>query len=676
MMRSHQMDASNDSKAVDVRTQQSHLYFRVLFSCAEYILNYMKHRQYKEILMMHRHHGIFKLIILLIAILQVAGCGGGGGGSGSTADSPDPVVDPPDLVVDPPNPVVDPPILPAGGLKTVDDETWDETAVRKVLRTFAFGGQADDEQIRSWADMSPGKAIREILTFDPHNLDLSPENPVDTDRLSQRDGTWEGLSEFWSSSDPENPVYPPYKPRYAPGALIDYVWIKAAISRGLNPFRQKVGLWETNYHMAVNMEFTPKRQVTRYYDDVMNALEAGMAYQDVMSVAAASAAIATQYGHRNNVFINGVCLCNEDFAREYFQLFFGITADNESAYHETVTIKNMASALTGMYIAQDLVHGGLGADVVYGTEKHYPGVLEMLHSDVGGQNAWERINAISQVAIAHEDSLNNLPVMIVEGLADDNLDAKTRELLQNTWKAMPENNLLEFIRAYAISESFHSQKRVKFHDSIDRHIFITNQFLLSNEEGYLNLYNANGFEFEDVEVFKPKHNVFGGQTGIEAAESAEVFRQQYNRSTGNFLAMYTASGEKYGQVWTKDWGALMSAGSGSGYKVKDAAEWLWNRFIVDGLKNFGLLERAHVYALLATGYDLSYLSDPARPDRIIKKSDIESDQDLKDLVLQLQESEIHLDSQNDSERIAANQRVGQAINFITATPYIFAQEGR
>jgi hypothetical protein len=34
-----------------------------------------------------------------------------------------------------------------------------------------------------------------------------------------------------------------------------------------------------------------------------------------------------------------------------------------------------------------------------------------------------------------------------------------------------------------------------------------------------------------------------------------------------------------------------------------------------------------------------------------------------------------LDSANSAERGAANASVGQAINFIVATPYIFAQEG-
>ena len=35
-----------------------------------------------------------------------------------------------------------------------------------------------------------------------------------------------------------------------------------------------------------------------------------------------------------------------------------------------------------------------------------------------------------------------------------------------------------------------------------------------------------------------------------------------------------------------------------------------------------------------------------------------------------------LDSGDANERAAANEQVGMAINFIVATPYIFAQEGR
>jgi hypothetical protein len=47
----------------------------------------------------------------------------------------------------------EPPTLP--GLTVISQSRWNTTAVRKVLRTFAFGGQASDDQINAWADMTP-----------------------------------------------------------------------------------------------------------------------------------------------------------------------------------------------------------------------------------------------------------------------------------------------------------------------------------------------------------------------------------------------------------------------------------------------------------------------------------------------------------------------------------------
>ncbi len=46
------------------------------------------------------------------------------------------------------------------------------------------------------------------------------------------------------------------------------------------------------------------------------------------------------------------------------------------------------------------------------------------------------------------------------------------------------------------------------------------------------------------------------------------------------------------------------------------------------------------------------------------------------LVDELAVQTMALDSATDSERGEANMRVGQAINFIAATPYVFAQQGR
>ena len=94
--------------------------------------------------------GLFlSLILLCVYSFAVAAPPGGspgkkGGGSGST------------------------------GLTTISSRDWGETPVRKILRAFAFGGLADDEQIGIWAGMSPEAAILEMLTFDPVNPLLSP----------------------------------------------------------------------------------------------------------------------------------------------------------------------------------------------------------------------------------------------------------------------------------------------------------------------------------------------------------------------------------------------------------------------------------------------------------------------------------------------------------------------
>lgn len=50
------------------------------------------------------------------------------------------------------------------GLPMISDASWTETAVRKVLHIFAFGGHASDSQVQAWADMPPDRAIAEMLT--------------------------------------------------------------------------------------------------------------------------------------------------------------------------------------------------------------------------------------------------------------------------------------------------------------------------------------------------------------------------------------------------------------------------------------------------------------------------------------------------------------------------------
>jgi hypothetical protein len=265
--------------------------------------------------------------------------------------------------------------------------------------------------------------------------------------------------------------------------------------------------------------------------------------------------------------------------------------------------------------------------------------------------------------------------MIIGGLADDNLDADKTTRIRNAWASMPQKNLLDFLRAYAVSTLFHDQGRIKYLSSIDRNILILNQMTLINEENYLGVYSPLMYEAEDVEVFSPRHNVFGGQTGREAADSADVFLANYNAVTGLSQRLRSANTVKSGRVWEKNWAAVVPLSSNGAYVVKDVAEWLWNRFIGDGLKHFGPLERAHVYALLATELDLAYLADAQNPERVITTAAVQTTP-LAGLVSDLGNSDLPLNATDIGQRRAANSRVGQAVNFIVGTPFIYAEEGR
>lgn len=563
------------------------------------------------------------------------------------------------------------------GLQIVSDDEWDSNAVRQVLDIFAFGGQAYDAQIETWANMRAELAITEMLTFDQHNLLLSPPAESDNDMLSMRDGTLRGLGEFWSSDDKQNGVPEERRYKYDPEDGVTDIWVTAAISRGLNPFRQKIGLWETNYHLATSLDTNVwTNMMIRYYDDIMEAHASSLPYQDILSIASTSAAVARQYGHWANKIVDGECLCNEDFAREYYQLFYGIFGDFDTDYHETITIKNTAFALTGIGLEHILTgNGGLGDGLIFTTEDHYQGELEMMNLLYLGETADDRINQMSQDAINHQESLNNLPVMIISGLADDNLDEYKIESLRNAWANMQTKNLLTFIRAYAVSTLFHNPDRVKYLSSIDRQIKIGNSMILNNEEVYLNLYNVGSFENEGVQVFHPIHNNFGGQTGVEAFNSAGVFRNNYNSVTATGAFYRIAEDVKFGRTWEKDWGAVMPVNQAGGYLVKDVAEWLWVRFVGDSLRNFGPLERAYTYAFLASDSDLVNLVSPGQLDRVITAMDVQTDPDILTLVENLAGMSLMLGSIDKEEFRIANEHVGQAINFIIGTPYIFVQEG-
>ncbi len=570
----------------------------------------------------------------------------------------------------------------------VSDALWDETAVRKVLYAFAYGGHATDTQIRTWAAMPPQQAIVQMLTFEPKNKLLSPSAYILPNTVSL-----ERLAKFWNTAKyvkSEKKKYFETKPNS--WATPSYSWIMAVMSRGLNPFVHRVGLWETNYHMSVSQEsgVYPLPMLT-YYDTIMQQLRDNRSYEQVMASGAKSAAVAFQYGHNYNSYKNGLFRGNEDFAREYYQLFFGILGNYDHNYHENTTIPNTARALTDMKaLWHPIAEGGPERKITFGTAEHYSADIDILKTTVSGYRADVKLDAIATEAIEHAESLNNLPVMIIKHFADDTPSAGTINRARSSWAMMPQKRLLPFLWAYAVSTDFHNPARIKYANSIQRLVTTINLMTIDNDENGRMLYNANWeLSKEDIRPFRPVHAVFGHQTGVEASDNGNIFRINYNRSAKSgwtywqyYDCVKNSSGEcpkdSNGNVigvWEKKWRDKIPTNGAGEYVVEDVARWLWERFIADGGKHYGPLERAHLIALL-NGKDLALLLDEQNPLKVYTRADITTNNGIKKLLNDAAVARMDLKSGDLKKRRSADYRVNLAISFIAATPYIYAQEGR
>ena len=134
----------------------------------------------------------------------------------------------------------------------------------------------------------------------------------------------------------------------------------------------------------------------------------------------------------------------------------------------------------------------------------------------------------------------------------------------------------------------------------------------------------------------------------------------------------TQNGE---QTWYKDWAKVIPANEQGEYLVKDVGEWLWKRFIADGLKNYSVLERAYVTAFLAQGFDFGYIVDQTDPDITYTIEQLMAEP-LASQISANENATMGLNSDDSTTRIQANRRVGLAINFISMTPFTFAVEGK
>lgn len=643
---------------------------------------------------------------LLSVLLLLAGCNGSSSSSSSSTEESETSEEESDTSV-----VVfeaaDPPQEITGGLTFLTPDDWTEGSVRRVLHLFAFGGHASDEQISAWAAMPPAEAIAEILVVDEFHPLLSPMESADH---VGDNGTLAGLSDYWSRDAASNPLRE-MRGHYALAGDDSWrsparLWYQATMTRGLNPVRQKIGLYLTNYHLAVNLNANGmiNHQVVRYYDDIMTAVEEGRSFDEVLTVAAASSAIAQQYNHRVATFDNGVFRGNENFAREYFQLFFGILNssnnpsdfDGDETYHEEVTIPNMARLLTGLQLGGDAWDSPEKANVTYDQDSHHRADLEILGHQIAGNNALEKLEQLGPLAIEHPQSLHNLPVMIIRWLADDEIMDKSevKDRLRAHWAGMDEKELMAFLRAYAISTDFHTADRVKYYSIFDRLMTVHNLLSTRNDDVFRLDYNEDSDQWSYVynhewdlweqgfSVFVPYHDVFGGQTGLDAYTSTDYFRQTYNMVTQHTWRYIRneLEGPDGDVIWRKRWEtALPESSNDSYYTVKELSEWLWQRFIADDLANFGPLERVYVYAFVASGQDPVRLwVDSGRLsesdwDRVLTADDLQGS--LSTQFQDLANQTIDNTMTPEHEALLAN-RLGQAISFIVSTPYMYYQEGR
>lgn len=512
------------------------------------------------------------------------------------------------------------------GLTSLTRSSWDEKAVRKVLRIFAFGGHAIDAQIQQWADMKPRVAITEMLNFNQHNLKLSPIRADDPYKqtASQYGEFTDFVNNYLANPASNLPISVNDRKKFAIGdggyAFDDTIQYMIT-TRGLNPFRQMVGFWETNYHLATNLDSNVNNfEMAEYYDVIMRAHESGVPYQKVLGAAAKTAAAASQYGHENNEWINGFCFCNQDFAREIHQLYYGIFGVGDEEHHENVTIPNTASMLTGMRTYIKVVDPRFPNDfprrfrreyVNYITPDlavHHGPALNILRKNISGSGPFQKIDALMEHSIEHPESLKNLPVMIISVIADDSLDEAAKQQLRAAWASMGSNKqFLTFIHAYAISDLFHGPKQRKYLSSFWRMYTLANKFNTHNIESFQAGQDSGRMgrpvnrilDRDDAQSFRPTKNVFGSQTGLEAADSAKIFEDNFNEASKETYLWMKASGCDdcdQGSPWHKNWGAEIPL-SGGQHKVTDVAAWLW-KHMVGSLDNYTALERSQLIAIL------------------------------------------------------------------------------
>ncbi len=596
------------------------------------------------------------------------------------------------------------------GLEVIPGDRWTEGTVRRVLQSFAFGGHASDEQIARWSGMRPERAIVQMLNFNPINLRLSAPDGSNADFQCT---SMTQLQQLWSSDDPANPARV-FDRSYCALLFEDLgqlspvglylVWPRAMHTRGCNQFLHKTAFYLTNYHASIHIQNAGVGLIRDYYDDTVEALMNSSDFVELMYQAAINGAVALAYGHfASYVHPNtGEFFGNDDFAREYFQLLFGIQGTTEDAdYHEGVTIENNAKLLTGMYLdaepdrfdsvsqfdwfLSDIVftdhQDAVGRDI-YNRTAHFDfrkgaqSCLEILHQPICGETAADKLKVLGMVAATHPESVANTPLKLVRFFGDTVITAEEATGLQTAWQAA-QFNLLRFLRAYAISDQFHAPEAFKYWSAFERNLIIHNANILDNTESFAKPFFIGPvipMLEQNALAFAPIRDVFGGQTGNDAANDRFSFRNAWNQNVNNPDALATAElyyllqAEGAARLWRKDWGTVIPTNPNGKHIVGDVAQWLWQRFIADGGANFDIVAQANVHSLLATGFDFAAVVDRDNLDALYSSEDLQEGW-VADVNQEL--AAVEMNFTDPDEQVC----VGMAINFITMMPFAFARTG-
>ncbi len=589
----------------------------------------------------------------------------------------------------------------------VSQSDWTDTAVRKVLDVFAYGSHASDATIARWAAMAPEAAVAEIITFDAFNDKLAPPGALPLPpRLAE-------IQAFLSSDDPDNPLRSDRRRFFATlntdvnGTTSSFSqrnlqrsWLFAVTGGGSNPVLHKTAFFLSNYQMALRASVATPGIFRAYYDQFVDDLLTRTPMTELITNAAKSAAVSYRYGHRDNRFnnANGDFSGNDDFAREYFQLFFRLLGETEDDdYHENVSIENNAMLLTGSAVDrqpdaygstshQDWViapinfsdHVDASGVTRANTRLHHAACLEILRHEVCGATAAEKLDALGPIVARHHEVRANLPVYIAGFFADDRIDEVEARTIRRAWLEA-NDDLLTFLRSYASSTVFHSRQRTRSRSTFDRNLSLMNRVATDSIEVYRGREQQDSLvgplERQGGVVFEPSKAVFGSQTGPEAALNTAILKDAIEVALATDRVFGRLESSVDGESWLKDWRLIMP--EDPALDAASVADWLWQRLLADGLENQNAAARAQLIALLATGTDFNLLAheELGHPlDRPYGVADFATEPALGALVEALASERIELDAQDEARRRAANQRMNLAAGFLSVLPYAFAEE--